>query len=394
MRTMEELEARKAEIAALDFDNMAENELAALEEERKIIDAEMAAIKKNAEERKALEANVLNSGEKIETIINEKEKKTMTATEIRSSVEYGAAFLKGIKENDYSECRALLSTNGTNSDLSLTGYVPVPTELESEIKTAWEEAKLLSIAKKSYFPGNVKVGFELSATGASIHLEGDSAPDEEVITIGTVELKAESIKKWITVSDEALEGTTVDTIGYLYKELAQRIVEKAEEVLIGKILAAPTSAQSNAVSVPVLTENTPAVDTIIKAMALLSAQAKNLNIVMNRATYPVFRALELGGNYAFDIFEGLRDRIIFSSALPSYAEAAAKVAAGTYPYVLIGDFSYGTQANLPNGDGISIKVDDMSLAEKDLVKLVAREYIGLGVVADKAIVKIAYVKNS
>jgi hypothetical protein len=34
-------------------------------------------------------------------------------------------------------------------------------------------------------------------------------------------------------------------------------------------------------------------------------------------------------------------------------------------------------------------VDELSLAEKDLVKIVGRQYVGMGVVAPKAFVKIA-----
>ena len=40
------------------------------------------------------------------------------------------------------------------------------------------------------------------------------------------------------------------------------------------------------------------------------------------------------------------------------------------------------------GDGIVIKYDDLSLAEKDLIKIVGREYIGLGIVADHAFCKV------
>ena len=41
-----------------------------------------------------------------------------------------------------------------------------------------------------------------------------------------------------------------------------------------------------------------------------------------------------------------------------------------------------------NGEEISIKVDELSLAEKDLVKFVGREYVGHDVVAPNAFVKL------
>ena len=384
--TTSQLEERKNAIAEeiekpeADLD-MLENEVRAIKEEIARRENEEA---KKAEIRKAVADGTAENMKVIES--RKEEKKVMSVEEIRNSRKYGAAFAKYLREGmkDDAECRALLSTNGTNESLSLTGYVPVPTFLETEIKTAWEEHQLLNLVKRSNFKGNVKVGFELSAGGASVHLEGDSAPDEEVITIGTVEIKAENIKKWITVSDEAIEGTTVDTIGYLYREIAHKITEKAEEVLVGKIVAAPATATSTAVGVPEMGEATIAKDTIVKAVALLSGQARNLHIVMNRATYPVFIALAMGANYAVDVFDGLKDRIIFSDKVTSYASATNDT-----PYLIIGDFGYGFQANFPNGNDMNLIVDNLSLAEKDLVKIVGRMYVGMAVVADKAFVKVS-----
>lgn len=300
--------------------------------------------------------------------------------EIRSSEEYAQAYLNMLKTRDDSEVRALLTTNTTAS--GLTGYVPVPVELENEIKTAWEEHQLMGLVKHSNFKGNVKIGFELSATGASIHVEGAAAPDEEVVTLGAVEIKAEMIKKWIRVSDEALEGTTVDTAGYLYKEIAYRIVEKAEEILVGKITAAGTTATATSVGVPKLTA-APAKDTVLNALALLAGQAGNLKIAMNRGTYPEFRNLELNANYGIDVFEGLRDRIVFTDKLPVYGTATAgKV------YMIIGDFANGVQANFPNGDQITMLTDPYTDAQSDLVKIVGRQYVGIGIVGDKHLVNV------
>ena len=56
--------------------------------------------------------------------------------------------------------------------------------------------------------------------------------------------------------------------------------------------------------------------------------------------------------------------------------------------MIVGDLGEGALANFPEGEGISLKFDDLSLAEKDLVKIVGREYIALGVVAPEAFVKI------
>jgi len=381
--TLAEVEAR---IAELDEEVRASEDPEAIEkatEERK-------ALNERREELKALEtrktnAEALNNGsvQPDKKIESRKENKTMDMVEIRSSVDYGKAFLKGMKTDDYSEARSLLSDNAASG-----GQVPVPTFLENEIKTAWEKYQIAGLTKKSYMKGNVKVVFEVSATGAVIHAEGDNAPDEETITLGDVTLVPASIKKWITVSDEALEGTTVDTIGYLYKEIAQKIVEKAETDIIANITGAQTSTDATHCGVPALSQNV-AVDTILNAVALLSGQARNLNIVMNRQTYPAFVKLALEAGYAIDVFDGLKDKVIFSDKLPAFSSASV----GNV-YAIVGDFSYGYQCNFPNGNDITIKRDDLSLAEKDLVKLVGRQYVGHGIVAPKAFINIKKVATA
>lgn len=342
--------------------------------------AELKAAATEAAEKRAmiaekLEANVIEERKEEET--------KMTNMEVRNTPEYGKAFVKGLLTDDFTEARALLTENVTG------GTVPVPEVLENEIKNAWEDAQFLQFAKRTTYKGNVKVGFEVSATGAAIHVEGANAPQEETLVWGTVELKAESIKKWITVSDEALEGTTIDTLEEIYKEVAQKIVEKAEEIAIGKIIAAPaTTSAANGPGVPVLEVTAIAADTIVNAVALLSGKAKDLRIVMNRQTKAAFEAVALGLSYGADIYDGLKDRILFSDALPAFSAADPDDT-----FVIIGDIGYGFQANFPAGNDVKIKVDDLSLAEKDLVKIVGRQYVGMGVVAPKAFVKINKVSS-
>ena len=363
----------KVEMESEDSDIEALSAEVDLIEERK---AELKAAANEAAEKRAMIAEKLEA----DVIEERKEEETkMTNMEMRNTPEYGKAFVKGILSGDFEEARALLTENVTG------GSVPVPEILETEIKNAWEDAQFLQFAKRTSYKGNVKVGFEVSATGAAVHVEGTNAPQEETLVWGTVELKAESIKKWITVSDEALDGTTIDTLGEIYKEVAQRIVEKAEEIAIGKITDSPasTSAQ-NGPGVPVYSVSTITADTIVNAVALLSGKAKDLRIVMNRQTKAAFEAVALGLQYGADIYDGLKDRILYSDALPAFSAADAGET-----FVIIGDIGYGFQANFPSGNDVKMTVDELSLAEKDLVKIVGRQYVGMGVVAPKAFVKIA-----
>ena len=115
----------------------------------------------------------------------------MTEVEIRSSKEYLDAYANYLKTGKDDECRALLSKNATG------GQVPVPAYVEDRIKTAWDRVELMGLVRKTYIRGNLNVGFELSADPALIHTEGSAANSEEALTFGIVELKSESIKKWI-----------------------------------------------------------------------------------------------------------------------------------------------------------------------------------------------------
>lgn len=374
--TIEQIEERKnAIVSELDVEGA---DLDALETEMRSLNEELES-RKEAEAKKAEVRNMVAQG--AGTVVTEVPKEERTDMEqknvnIRESKEYALAYFRAIVKGDDTEVRSLLSTNVSG------GQIPVPEILDNEIRTAWEENKLLGLVKHTYYKGNVKVGFELSATGAVVHVEGTTKPDEEVVTLGIVELKAENIKKWITVSDEAIEGTTIDTVGYLYREIAQKIAEKAEEVLVGLIDAAPQTSTATAASVALLKYGVDQ-STILQAVSKLSASAKNLNIVMNRQTYALFANVALTANYAIDVFDGLKDRIVFSAALPGYADASEDDT-----YAIIGDFGYGAQANFPNGAGVTIKYDDLSLAEYDLVKLVGKQYVGMGVVAPNAFVKL------
>lgn len=376
--------------------NEIEMRLSAIKEEIVVEGADVEALSKEADELMEQRNSMLEEAKEIRAAQRQKtldmvanmevqgeapivqEEIKMENNEVRSTKEYAKAYLDMIKgvTSDDSECRALLTT-------AVSGTVPVPTFLETEVKTAWEANELMNYVGKSYFKGNVKIGFELSADAAVVHVEGQNAPNEEVVTLGTVEIANASIKKWITVSDEAISGTTVDTVGYLYREIAKKIVEKAEEVLITAITNSPAQATSSAVGVPTYNGGTPAVDTIVNAIALLSGQARDLRIAMNRQTYATFVGLGLNAKYNVDVFDGLRDRVVFTDKLPAFSSATSGAT-----YMIIGDFGYGALANFPEGDGITIKYDDLSLAEKDLVKLVGRQYVGIGVVADKAFVKV------
>ena len=57
---------------------------------------------------------------------------------------------------------------------------------------------------------------------------------------------------------------------------------------------------------------------------------------------------------------------------------------------MISDRAHGQGAliNLPNGEGIEFKFDDKTDMTKDLVRVLGREYMGIGIVGPNSFVKI------
>ena len=368
---MERRAAIANEVEAPDAD------LDALEQEARAINAELESRKAAEAKRNEIRESVANgAGETIETI-NEEREKPMTINEIRNSKEYVDAFARYIKTGKDEEVRALLTTNATVSG----AYVPVPEIVEGRIRTAWQKLGLMDLVRKTYAKGILKVGFELTADGALVHNEGTNANSEEALTFGVVSLTPVSIKKWITVSDEAFDMSSEEFLFYIYDEITYRIAKKAQELLISKIVAASTTAASDEVSVAEIDDKAPSTSIVAECIGNLSDEAVNPVIVMSKGTWAQFKAAQYSAGYAVDPFEGLP--VYFDSTLPTYSSTAT-----TGTWLIVGDFGIGAQANFPAGDEISLKFDDLSLAEKDLNKIVGRQYVGLGIVADKAFCRV------
>ena len=281
-----------------------------------------------------------------------------TNEEIRASKEYIDAFAKYLINEDDRECRSLLTVDAS-------GSVPVPALVDEIIRTAWEKDDILSRVKKTYIRGNLKVAFELSADGAYVHNEGTTAPTEESLALGIVTMIPKNIKKWIHVSDEAIAMGGEALVRYIYDELTYQIIKKLSALVVADVKGAKQVADADEASVAKITA-APALTTVATAFANLSDEAVNPVIVMNKLTYANFVAAQAAGNFAYDPFMGLP--VAFSSELTAYDSAEA----GTV-YAFVGDLS-GVQVNYPEGDGIVIKYDDVTEAEKDMVKIVGRQY--------------------
>lgn len=371
--TIEQLEERRAQIVTeCEADGA---DLDALEAEVRDINAELETRKAAAEKRAAIRSSVAaGAGHVVEKIKEEKGEKTMTNAEVRASKEYIEAFARYIKTEDARECRALLTEN-----VPTTGTVPVPVIVDEIIHTAWENDQILSRVRKTNFRGNVKVPFEISATGAVVHTEGSGAIDEETLALGIVTMIPANIKKFIRVSDEVVAMGGEAFVRYIYDELVYQIVRKLAQLVVADIAEAPAVSSATEVGVAQV-EAEPSITAIPTAFASLSDQAVNNVVIINRLTYAAFIAAYAAGNFAVDPFMGLP--VLYNSQLPAYSAAAEGET-----YAIVGDLD-GAQVNYPEGEDVVIKYDDLSEAESDIVKITGRQYAAHDVVTPGKFVNI------
>lgn len=362
-----ELEERRAKLAE-EINEADAERLDAINAELDAIQARKAELKTEAENRARDIEEVLKAPEPT-PIIDERKTEEM---ETRNTKAYIDAYAEYIKTGDDREARALLTEN-------VSGTLPVPEFVDEIVRTAWENDEILSRVRKTYFRGNLKVAFELSADGAFEHTEGTTAVTEESLTLGIVTMIPKNIKKWITISDEAVAMGGESFLRYVYDELTYQIVKKLRGLVVTDIANLATTSATAPVAPQV--SAAPAIGTIAAALANLSDEARNPVVIMNRLTWGDFKAAQASASYAYDPFEGLP--VLFTTALDDYTTASASEV-----YAIVGDLD-GVQVNYPEGDDVVIKWDDLSLAEKDMVKVVGRQYAAHAVTANGRFCNIA-----
>lgn len=373
--TMADVEARLAEIGT-EIESADADRLSELNTELDELNARKSAIASAAEERQKILDKIAagTEGEPIETFEQPEERAKEATMEFRNTPEYIDAYAQYIKTEDDKELRAIISENGTN------GTIPVPEMVYDIVKTAWNRDGITSRVRKAYIKGNLKVGFEISATAATQHAEG-VAVNEETLVLGTVELIPKSIKKWISISDEALDLRGEAFLRYIYDELTYQIAKKAADLVIAGIEACGTQSTTTCVGVPVITASSISLGLVADAIGHLSDEAANPVIMMNKATWAAFKAVQAAGNYGYDPFEGLD--VVFNNTIAAYNAASSGDT-----FAIVGDLAQGALLNFPNGEEMKFKVDEATLATSDLVRVIGRQFVGIGIVAPDAFVKI------
>lgn len=298
---------------------------------------------------------------------------------VLKSSEYEDAYVHYLKTGDATEARALLT------DLVEGGTIPIPTYVADRINVSWDHSVLARRVRRVVSDGQMKFPFELSATDAAIHTEGAAAPAEETLTLGEVLITPQTIKKWITISDEALRLKSRAFLDYIYDEIENKIMLKADAQLIAAIEAGPAASSATQAAVPVLTPAALDAFTIFSALAELSSDALNPVAIMHRRTFfngfmaladttkrPIYNVVVENGRPVYYL-NGVE--VLFSSELEPMTE------------IIVGDLD-GAVMLTPDGDEVSFITDPYSLAEADKVKIVGRLFAGFGVVRPKYFVRV------
>lgn len=381
MTRLEEINQRKIELRD-EIENLEdETKVEEINQEIENLNSEAKELEKHNEETKA--AKQMEERKIVPKEIKTMEDRKMENNlEFRNSKEYIDAYADYVKgKKDEKELRALLSTNaGTVQGSSST--VEVPDMIYDVVKTAWNREELMSRVRRISVKGNLKVQFEVSGDEAQIHAEGGAAVTEESLVLGVVTLTPQSIKKWISISDEVLDMRSEEFLNYIYDEITYRIAKKCADVLVAKIAALPQNLTANSdgvydkVSAAKVT-TAPTLSAVSQGISNLSDEATRYTIVMNKLTYAKFKEVQYAAGFAIDPFEGID--VVYNNTLPAYDAATAGQV-----YMILGDFDHGSLANFPDGEGTSMKYDDKTQMTSDLVRILGRRYVAVDAVADKS----------
>lgn len=325
-----DIEARLAEIdVELDREDADVEKLSAEVDELRNRES---VLKAEAEEKR----NLMEQVSKMSAPVIE-EKKEETKKMENKEMLYDA-LAETIKGHATPEQRSLLTEN-------VSGTVTISKIVDDYIWTNWAESGILSRIRKHYIPGNYAVNYEASATGAVKHTEGTAAPAEEELTLGVINFVASYWKKWMDVSDSVMALRGRAFLDYLHDEFDGKLAYALEDATVAEIEASALTAKV-----------TNALDktAVIAGLAKLSAEARNPVAIMSRETWSAIKMDAIGAGFAFDPFEGLP--VLFNESATG---------------LLIGDLD-GVIGNFPEGDDFKFIVDEVSQANRDMVRITGK----------------------
>lgn len=369
---VDEVEAKKEEFESADTDKRDAllDEVEKLTEEANSIDEEVKDLEEQRSTLKAQEErmSLTHSLSKIAIEERKDQIKMENTIDVRNTPEFIHEWRKAVMSGDDKNFRALLTTMAE-------GTAPVPTYLQGRVEAAWERLAILNELTITNFKGIVAVPYEVSASPAVFHAEGDEAVDEETLVIGQTLLQPVMLKKFLRVSDEVESLTDEQFMDYVADEIIYQIHLLAETSVVSRnaqtgIVGITNSALAVSVT-SALTFNS-----INEGLAEL-VEAIDPVVIVNRKTFfsnimgltdlqqrPIYQiATDNTGRPAYFV-NGVR--VLFSNGLKDYDTASANEA-----WAIVGDLR-AYRLNLPNGRIPTVLYDPYTEAEADMNKYVGK----------------------
>lgn len=349
---------------------------------------EQTAVEKELTELRALEQTLRSKEQSqygiLENLTGTKVEERIKASGVNDFIgteEYRDLWVKAIKTGDNSLVQRAVTTG---TDGAGNGGVVIPTLVANAIETGLRKVgQIANLCRKLNVKGYLSIPFEVSATDAGWHTEGGSALAEEVITLGTILLSPQMIKKWIQVTDELEAMDPGAFIDYLVDEIIYKVAKALDDAI-----AVRTNAQGIGVIGVVgndkslsLTSATLTFGTGFSAIAMLEDGAEvGAVAVMNRATFfnnimqladtsgqPIYQVIHDNEGKPSFFYAGLP--VVFNAEYPTFAEATADQV-----YMTVGNFA-GYTLNYPNGETVQLVRDGVSKSELDLIKYVGKLFV-------------------
>lgn len=292
--------------------------------------------------------------------------------EIRNSEQYISAYANYLKTGKTNEIRSLL-TEGAED-----GTVAVPSFVQDIVTHAWENNEILAHAKKTTIAGILRVQFEVSTEDAVWHVEGTDAPSEENLVLGICSLFPTTAKKILSVSTEVKDLAPRAFVAYVMEEIMTKLTKAAADAGVQAIISAPNVSSATKPGAKSI-EAGAGIATVAKALSLLSDEATNPCVIINKASFGDMKQAQYEGNFSVDPFEGLP--VYYSSKLAAVGGDAGST------WMIVGDLN-ALQFNFPAGSSPKVLEDPYTLAGEDMVRYIGTLPTAVDVIAPYQFVRV------
>jgi len=217
--THEEIEARRAELDAMDTSSMSAEEITKMTEEYRDLNRQDEEIRKAVAEAAETRAAVAaGAGTVTKTFEETEEKRNMFDV---NSVEYRDAWLKNLQGREMTAEERTALANGS--------YV-IPTETLNKIVGKMELYPLLNAVDVLHIPGYVEVPVEGTVNEADVVAMGTAATDSED-TMGHVSLAAYKIIKTLEITADVTAMAVPAFETWLVDRLANKIYRHVTDMV-------------------------------------------------------------------------------------------------------------------------------------------------------------------